>query len=82
LRKSDADSNELHVDDVALQPKPPHDGAPGTGSRRLQNASTNPVDLGALGGNAVESMKTSKVVPISGLTRKARVLASFETATE
>jgi hypothetical protein len=56
--------------------------APGTVSRRLHNASTNPVDFGALEWSPEESMKTSKGVHISSLTRNTGVLASFETATE
>src|SRR5262245_47657141 len=45
--------------------------ASGLRSRRLENASTNWVESGALGGNAEESLETSTVVPISSLTRNA-----------
>jgi hypothetical protein len=56
--------------------------ASGTVSQRLHNASTKWVVSGVVGGNRVESMKTSKVVSTSSLTRNARVLASFENATD
>jgi hypothetical protein len=51
--------------------------APGPDSLRLHNASTNSVDSGAMERNPEESMKTSKVLRISSLTEKARLLADF-----
>jgi hypothetical protein len=51
-------------------------------SRRLHNASKNAVDVGALEWSPAESMKTSNVVPISSLTRNARLSVTFETDAE
>ena len=40
-------------------------------SRRLHDASKNAVDVGALEWSREESMKTSKVAPISGFDQKS-----------